>query len=142
MDIIQEFELTHLIGYFTTNNVSSNDTLLKTLAKNLLVKYGAQINPQKRQIWCLSHIINLTLSAFLFTDNKTALKEVLKEIIEEEEEASVCELLIKKLKNIKGLKGRKNKKKDNFTGWRSIGALGKLHNIAVYIRTSNILSDY
>ena len=50
MDIIQEFELTHLIGYFTTNNVSSNDTLLKTLAKNLLVKYGAQINPQKRQI--------------------------------------------------------------------------------------------
>ena len=142
MDIIQEFELTHLIGYFTTNNVSSNDTLLKTLAKNLLVKYGAQINPQKRQIWCLSHIINLTLSAFLFTDNKTALKEVLKEIIEEEEEASVCELLIEKLKNIKGLKGRKNKKKDNFTGWRSIGALGKLHNIAVYIRTSNILSDY
>src|SRR6266480_1610065 len=115
MDIIQEFELAHLIGYFTTNNASSNNTLLETLAKNLLVKYGARINPQKRQIRCLSHIINLTLSTFLFADNKTALEEVLKEIIEEEEEASVCELLIKKLKNIKGLKGRKNKKKDILT---------------------------
>ncbi len=142
MDIIQEFELTHLIGYFTTDNASLNDTLLETLAKNLLIKYGARINPQKRQIRCLSHIINLALSAFLFTDNKTALKEVLQEAIEEEEEASVCELLIEKLKNLKGLKGKKNKKKDDFTGQRSISALGKLHNITVHIRTSDILSDY
>ena len=113
MDIIQEFELAHFISYFMMDNAGSNDTLLKVLAKNLLIKYGARINPQKRQIRCLSHIINLALSAFLFTDNKTALKEVLWEAIEEEEEASVCELLIEKLKNIKGLKGRKNKKKDD-----------------------------
>jgi len=142
MDIIRQFELAHRIRYFTTDNAGSNDTLLETLAKNLLVEYGAQINPKKRQIRCLGHIINLALSAFLFADNKTALEEVLKEAIEEEEEASVCELLIEKLKHLKGSKGRKNKKKDDFTGWRSIGALGKLHNIAVYIRTSNILSDY
>ena len=77
MDIIREFELAQLISYFTTDNASLNDTLLETLAKNLLIKYGARINPQKRQIRCLSHIINLALSAFLFTDNKTALKEVL-----------------------------------------------------------------
>jgi len=41
MDIIQEFELTHLIGYFMTDNASLNDILLETLVKNLLIKYGA-----------------------------------------------------------------------------------------------------
>ena len=142
MDIVQEFELAHLVGYFTTDNAGSNDTLLETLAKNLLVEYGARINPKKRRIRCFGHIINLSLSAFLFADNKTALEEVLKEASEEEEETSVCELLIERLKNLKGSKGGKNKKKDDFTGWRSIGALGKLHNIAVYIRTSDILSDH
>ena len=141
MDIVREFELAHLLGYFTTDNAGSNDTLLETLAKNLLVEYGARINPKKRRIRCLGHIINLSLSAFLFADNKTALEEVLKEAIEEEEDTSICELLIEKLKNLKGLKGRKNNKND-FTGWRSIGALGKLHNIAVYIKTSDILSDH
>ena len=57
-------------------------------------------------------------------------------------EAKTLKELIKKLKNLKGLKGKKNKKKDNFTRWRSISALSKLHNIAVHIRTSNILSNY
>ena len=71
-----------------------------------------------------------------------ALEEVLKEAIKEEEETLVCELLIKKLKNLKGSKGRKNKKKDDFNRWRSISALGKLHNIAVHIKTSDILSDH
>jgi len=142
MDIVRDFKLVHLVGYFTTDNAGPNDTLLQSLAKNLLVEYGVRINPKKRQIRCLGHIINLSLSAFLFADNKTALEEVLKEAIEEEEGTSVCELLIEKLKTLKGSKGKKNKKKDDFTGWRSIGALGKLHNIAVHIKTSDILSDH
>lgn len=142
IDILRDFDLAHLVGYFTTDNASPNDTLLESLAKNLLVEYGARINPKKRQIRCLGHIINLSLSAFLFADNKTALEEVLKEAIEEEKETSVCELLIEKLKTLKGSKGKKNKKRDDFTGWRSIGALGKLHNIAVHIKTSDILSDH
>ena len=89
--------------------------MLETLAKNLLIKYGARINLKKRRIRYLGYIINLLLSVFLFIDNKTALEEVLKEAIKEEEEILVYKLLIKKLKNLKGLKGRKNKKKDNFT---------------------------
>src|SRR2546423_5903582 len=142
MDIIREFELAHLVGYFTTDNAGSNDTLLETLEKTLLVEYGARFNPKKQHVRCLGHIINLSLSAFLFANNKTALEEALKEAIEGEEETSVCELLIEKLKDLKGSKGRKNKKRDDFTGWRSIGALGKLHNIAVRIETSDILSDH
>src|SRR2546423_1901119 len=142
MDIIREFELAHLVGYFTTDNAGSNDTLLETLEKTLLVEYGARFNPKKQHVRCLGHIINLSLSAFLFANNKTALEEALKEAIEGEEETSVCELLIEKLKDLKGSKGRKNKKRDDFTGWRSIGALGKLHNIAVRIKTSDILSDH
>src|SRR2546429_595757 len=73
LDILRDFDLAHLVGYFTTDNASPNDTLLESLAKNLLVEYGARINPKKRQIRCLGHIINLSLSAFLFADNKTAL---------------------------------------------------------------------
>lgn len=142
MDIVRDFKLAHLIGYFTTDNAGSNDTLLESLAKSLLVEYGVRINPKKRRIRCLGHIINLVLSAFLFADNQTALEEVLEHAIEEEEETLVCELLIEKLRNLKGSKGKKNKKKDDFTGWRSIGALGKLHNIAVYLKISDILSDH
>lgn len=142
MDVVREFELAHLVGYFTTDNAGSNSTLLEALSKNLLVEYGSRLNPRKRWIRCLGHIINLSLSAFLFADNKTALDEVLKEAIEEEEEeTSVCELLIERLKALRSSRN-KRKKKNDFAGWRSIGALGKLHNIAVYIRTSNILSDY
>ena len=77
MDIVREFKLIHLVGYFITDNVSLNDTLLETLSKNLLIKYGARINLKKRRIRCLGYIINLSLSVFLFIDNKTALEEVL-----------------------------------------------------------------
>jgi hypothetical protein len=139
MDVIRSFEIAHSTGYFVGDNAGSNGTCLYALSDSLRVEYGIKFDPVKRRIRCLGHIINLSLSAFLFADNKTALREAIKQSIEEEGDVTICELLIERLKETKG---KKKKARGDHAGWRSIGALGKLHNIAVCIRGSSILSDY
>jgi hypothetical protein len=139
MDVIRSFKIAHLTGYFVGDNAGSNGTCLSALSNSVRVKYGIKFNPIKRRIRCLGYIINLSLSAFLFVDNKTALREAINQSIKEEGDITIYELLIKRLKEIKG---KKKKARGDYIGWRSIGALGKLHNIIVYIRVSSILSDY
>jgi hypothetical protein len=101
------------------DNAGSNGTCLRALSDSVRVEYGIKFDPIKRRIRCLGHIINLSLSAFLFADNKTALREAISQSIEEEGDVTVCELLIERLKETKG---KKTKARGDHAGWRSIGA--------------------
>jgi hypothetical protein len=85
--------------------------------------------------------MNLSLSVFLFADNKLAVEDVLKESIEEEGDFKICGLLIEKLCNLKRSKGR-NKNDDEYAGWLNLGVLGKLHIFTLRLKNSNILMDH
>ena len=138
MEILQDFGISHLVGYFTGDNASSNDTLLEALANNLFFEFNVQISPEQRRVHCLAHIMNLSLSAFLFANNKAVFEEALKESIEEEGDLKICELLITKLRNPRG----KNREDDEYAGWLNLGALGKLHIFALRLQNSNILMHH
>ena len=138
MEVLQDFGISHLVGYFTGHNASSNDTLLEALANNLFFEFDVQILPKQRHVHCLAHIMNLSLSAFLFANNKAAFDEALEESMEEEGDLKICELLIKKLRNPRG----KNREDDEFAGWLNLGALGKLYIFALRLQNSYILMDH
>jgi hypothetical protein len=138
MEIIRDFEIAHSTGYFIGDNAGSNGTCIEHLSRHLFTEYGIKFEPKKRRIRCLGHIINLSLSAFLFADNKKSLDEAIQEAIDNEGDTTLCAILIEQRKAKKG----KKKARDDFIGWREVGALGKLHNIAVRIRRSSILSDH
>ncbi len=114
MEVVRCFEITHKISYFTTDNTGSNDTIITTFYKTILVEYGIRINPKYRQIRYLDHIINLCLYAFLFADNKTALQEILTQIITDEKKDDIYNLLIIKFISLK-TKDKRKAKPDNFT---------------------------
>jgi hypothetical protein len=100
--------------------------------------YGIKVSPIKCHIYCLSHIINLTLPAYLFAEYKTALRKAINQSIEEGGDVTVCELLIESLKDSKG----KKKVHGDHAGWCSIGTLVNfINNIIVYISVSSILTD-
>ena len=79
----------------------------------LYIKYKVKFDSKKRRIRCLGYIINLSLLAFLFADNKEALEEAIKILIKEEGDVTACKILIKQLKKIKG---KKKKQRDNYLG--------------------------
>ena len=110
-DIIEDFQINDRLGYFILDNASSNNTMVKEVAKKFRDR-GIQFNPLQRRLRCCGHIINLTVQAFLFgkiSDNLNYLEE-----FQEDQEIHIPT--------------------DNeLNHWRQIGPLGKLHNIIAYI---------
>ena len=138
MEVLQDFGISHRVGYFTGDSASSNDTLLEALANNLSVEFNIQIPPKQRRVHCLAHIMNLSLFAFLFANDKVTLEKVLKESIEEEGGLKIYELLTRNL----NCSGGKNMENDEYAGWLNLGALGKLYIFALRLKNSNILMDH
>jgi hypothetical protein len=61
LPIIKDFELKRKIEYFVSDNVNSNDLVIKTFYKYLKIK-----NALTRRLRYLRHVINLAAKAFLF----------------------------------------------------------------------------
>jgi len=66
--VIEEYEIKDLLGYFVLNNVSSNDTCVREILKQL----RPELNLKERRLWCFSHIVNLAAKAFLFGEEAEA----------------------------------------------------------------------
>ncbi|OAQ57671.2 DDE superfamily endonuclease [Pochonia chlamydosporia 170] len=102
------------MGYFTLLNAYNNDTMMHTVAET------CGFNSTHRRLRCNGHIINLAVQAFLFGKNKEASDEALRQVSRlsrREQEGAV---------------GRA----ETATAWRQYGALGMLHNLVVWIRSS------
>jgi len=140
MEIIKKYNLAHRIGYFTGDNDSKNDTCLRQLAEDLSREYDVTFDPVFYRTRCSGHIINLSLQAFLFATSKHALQAAIEQAQDEANDITVVEALQEQIQSNTSQRG-KRKARNDATGWRSIGALGKLHNIAVFIRSSNIHND-
>lgn len=75
----------------------------------------------------MGHILNLACQAFLFTKDEGAVELATKaaeELYAEEEHLGICS------------EGEYNQDESTQARWREIGALGKIHNIAVWLRRS------
>ncbi|KJZ70185.1 hypothetical protein HIM_10408 [Hirsutella minnesotensis 3608] len=142
MNIIRKYRLAPKIGFFTRDNDAKNDTCLRHLAVELLQEYGVTIDPVTSRTRCAGHIINLSLQAFLLATSERALQAALEAAQIETNDVTAAEALHEHIHSHIGKErfDRRRRRLDN-AGWRSIGPMGKLHNIAVFIRNSTIHND-
>lgn len=63
--ILEAYQLTEKLGYFTMDNASNNDTTLAKIQRLSHIK-GIKFNASDRQVRCFGHIINLVVKAFLW----------------------------------------------------------------------------
>jgi len=143
MKIIGNYNLAHRVGYFTGDNDAKYDTCLRQLALELSEEYGVAFDAVSSRTRCVGHIINLSLQAFLFATSKNALQAAMEQAQDETTDVTVAEALHDQLHSTTTSQTthRKRRKRNDAAGWRSIGPLGKLHNIAVFIRNSTVRND-
>lgn len=108
LPILDEYSLKEKLGYFITDNVSSNDTCITEIVETL----RPDLNADNQLPWCMSHIINLIAKAFLFGDKS--------------ETFEVDVAIAKGLRDFEG----------TMRLWRKQGAIGKLHNLVWFIQAS------
>jgi hypothetical protein len=113
--VINSYGIQDKIGYFTLDNAYNNNTMLQAVAK------ACGFNAAHRRLRCNGHVINLAVQAFLFGKNKDASDEALRQVSQlsyDEQEGAV-------------------ERAETATTWRQYGALGMLHNLVVWIRSSS-----
>jgi len=72
-ELAVEMGITRQLGYFTRNNISTNDTMVEAIADRL-ANLGIPVDSKKHRICCLGHIINLVVKSFHFGENRTSLE--------------------------------------------------------------------
>lgn len=112
--ILQEYKIVDRLGVFVTDNAKSNDTAIRAILRQL----RPDLQLKARRSRCLGHIINLVAKAFLFGTNVKAFETATNVI--DKDTASINSETIKKAQK----------------AWRDQGAIGKLHNLVIFIRGS------
>lgn len=120
---LDDYNVWHKIGFYTGDNHGSNDKLCRLLGEHLK-DMGIAWDPRKQRIRCHGHVINLAVQAFLFVDSKEASRAAVEQIEDDDEAAFDSDFL-------SGFQAHKA------LGWRRLGPLGKLHNVAVHLRDSD-----
>jgi len=109
--VICDFEVQHLIGKFTMDNASNNDTTLVYIAKYLKEIGITNFDPIGSRVRCFGHILNLCVKAFLWGEDINAFE---RNILLSEPGTIPDEI-------------------SELPNWRKRGPLGKLHNILLFI---------
>ena len=65
MSVLQDYNLTKKVGYFTLDNAQNNDSALTCLASHLR-EVGVSFDVKEHRLRCIGHIINLVVKAFLY----------------------------------------------------------------------------
>lgn len=139
----------------TQRKIMSHPYTLKLSTKFILRK--VDFNPKLRRIRCVAHVLNLSLQAFLLASSKEALIAALEaaddttgdamyeqfyEALNTAAEKESSQSNERKCLSKKGKSSNPNYQRlANFSGWRQISALRKIHHLAVWLRTSSIHSD-
>ncbi|KAF4311338.1 hypothetical protein GTA08_BOTSDO13153 [Botryosphaeria dothidea] len=121
--VLEEYGIWHKIGYVTGDNHGANDVLCRALSGYLREK-GTVWRVEHRRIRCYGHVVNLIVQAFLFMHSQEAVEAACKQI-EKLDEASYDMDMIEAWRRNRGL------------GWREMGSLGKVHNIAIHMRAND-----
>jgi hypothetical protein len=119
LPVLQDYGIVQKLGSIVSDNATTNDTLCRTIGSYLLEQERIDWDPDFRRIRCTGHVINLAVQAFLFQS-----------LIEEDQLASYDK---DEATGEARTSEFESQKRDIF---RTMGPLGKLHNIAVQIRGS------
>lgn len=111
LQVLQSIQ--HLKGDILKGCLASNDTMIRAIEAEISTPETPWTEKQHR-LHCNGHVINLAVHAFLFKKKK-GVKEKMETIITAEE----CGVEITA---------------EHQKTWRELGPMGKLHNMAVYIR--------
>ena len=111
--VLEHYEIISKLGVFVADNVDVNDSAIR--ATLLALRPDLDIRTQRSR--CLGHIINLAVKAFLFGRDVTAFEQAV-EVDEESEHPNSERMKAAQLE------------------WRKKGAVGKFHNVALFIRSS------
>ena len=68
----QDYSLLHRLGWITSDNVTVNDTLVRSIEAHMRDSGIANWTEKTRRLRCIGHIINLATQAFMFADNAEA----------------------------------------------------------------------
>jgi hypothetical protein len=116
--VLKEYQLLDDLGVIIGDNASTNDTLCRTISEWFRENREIEWNDEQQRIRCLGHIINLIVQSFLFSS--FSLEELDSYDTQEFEGESLNQI-------------QEQNRKDRF---RTLGSIGKLHNIVVHIRSS------
>lgn len=111
VDILREFDIIERLGYFITDNASSNDIAINHVLRTLL-PHLTDLARRQRRLRCFGHILNLASSAYIYGNDPMSF----------EAEIMVHQALAREQAELRA--------------WRKHGPIGKLHNIVVFIRRS------
>jgi hypothetical protein len=109
LKVFREYKIGSRIGFFITDNASSNDVCIDLVLSKLYPDMNAK-QRLRRRLRCLGHVVNLAAQALLFGKQS-------QETLDELEFAY-----------------RKRDFEAIAKAWRKQGVLGRLHNIVRYIR--------
>jgi hypothetical protein len=97
------------------------------------------MDPAERRVRCGGHTVDLCLRAFLFASSKETLNAATNEA-NFNANTTVVELLQVQVQQ-RNSKGKRWRVPENQAGERSLGPFSKLHNVAVFVRSSTMYSD-
>ncbi|EED11559.1 hypothetical protein TSTA_008550 [Talaromyces stipitatus ATCC 10500] len=119
LPVLKDYGTQQKIGSIICDNHTTNDKLCRVLGNYLQEEEGITWNSTYRRIFCIGHVINLAMQAFLF-QNMLEMKQLSSwdEIETTEDE------------------GQEEDKLQRQATIHKIGPLGKLHNIVTHVRGS------
>ena len=116
LPVLKDYGVVRKLGSIVGDNATTNDTLCRAVGKYMKDSERLDWRPEHRRISCIGHVINLAVQAFLMKKHIDADQADLYD----HQEAGGRDLSTKAIRK----------------EFRSLGALGKLHNIVVHIRNS------
>lgn len=119
LPVLKDYGIQQKVGSIVCDNHTANDKLCRVLGNYLQEEEGIKWDPTYRRIFCIGHVINLAVQAFLFQN----ILEIEQLSSWDETEATEDE------------EQREDKLQRQAT-IHKIGPLGKLHNIVTHIRGS------
>ncbi|EXU94805.1 hypothetical protein X797_012113 [Metarhizium robertsii] len=129
LEVVEEYDLSEKVGYFTMDSHDANDTMLDDIAKEI-----EGVDPVARRLRCSGHIMNLIVQAFL---SRSKAKKIQKDEQEGIDEA------YERLCRQSDKDGDRIAKAQATDEWREFSVLGKLHNLCIYSKSStSIYNDF
>lgn len=120
--VAKQYEIERLIGSFTLDNASNNDTAVRAISR-LARRIGVVFDASVHRIRCFGHIINLVVKAFLYGESLINLELELERILSEDGFDNEQYMTVEEAH-------------ESFIKWKEQGPLGRLRNLLVYIRRS------
>jgi hypothetical protein len=166
LQVVEEFSIQSKLGWHTGDNATSNNTCLEVMESRLLAEHQVQFNAKQRRVRCIGHIINLSLQAFLLASSREALLAALKATVDvsgEELIAQFSDVLDSQQQKRRAecmrsnepqgsQSGRRHARRrdshgsldsvgDEFSGIQGVSTLRKLHELAIWLRSSSLHAD-